>query len=131
MNETPSGASRVDQVDRAAGRCDGGAGRDSSSAAPTAVSPAAARNAAGIPLPAATSPSNMGPPPRPRSMNTLAVPAALPRSEGGNRGKIAPDTPRGGDAKPTPRTPAAAGKPPAAGTPAAGGHPTPPGAGGP
>jgi hypothetical protein len=71
--DKPSGAPRVDQADRSAGRCDGGAGRDSSSAAPTAVTMAAARNAVGIPLPAATSPSNMGPPSRPRSMKTLAV----------------------------------------------------------
>ena len=51
--DKPSGAPRVDQADRSAGRCDGGAGRDSSSAVPTAVTMAAARNAAGIPLPAA------------------------------------------------------------------------------
>src|SRR3954465_3385693 len=50
-----------------------------SRAAPVAVRPAAARKATGMLLAAPTRPRMMGPPLNPRSMNTLAVPAALPR----------------------------------------------------
>ena len=60
-----------------------GVGRAASRAAPAAVRAAAVGKAAGMLLAAATSRRMIGPPLNPRSMNTLAVPAALPRWKGG------------------------------------------------
>src|SRR3712207_551826 len=86
----PPPAARHDTVRRVARRV-----------APEALSAAAVRNAAGMLTVAATSPRTTGPPVKPRSMNTLAVPAALPLWDGDTWRKIAANTAGARKAVPT------------------------------
>jgi hypothetical protein len=62
---------------------------------------------AGMSACAATTPTSIGPSPKPRSMNTLAVPDAAPRSAGGTAWKIAANTAGVMNATPTASTTAA------------------------
>src|SRR4051794_39375054 len=102
-----------------------GVGRAASTATPAAVRAAPLRKAAGMPLAATTRPRRTGPPLNPRSMKMLAVPAALPRPDGGTGLKMAANTPRGREAgaAPSPRPPT--NKPPPPGAAAGGTQPTP------
>src|SRR4051794_18478989 len=100
-------------------------GREASSTTPAAARPAAVRNAAGIPLAAAMRPRTTGPPLSPRSMNALAVPAALPRWDGGTRLKMAANTAGVRKAVPIPSKVAPAKRLHAAGTAAMRTSPTP------
>src|SRR4051812_43363662 len=93
-----------------------GVGRDASTATPAAVRAAPLRKAAGMPLAATTRPRRTGPPLNPRSMKMLAVPAALPRSDGGTWLKKAANTPGGRKAGATGSTAAPANKHPPART---------------
>jgi hypothetical protein len=78
----------------AAGRAGGRPARplsasDRVQALPASATPAATANVHGIPALRATTPSRIGPAPRPRSRNALTVPEAAPRSEGGTEANTA------------------------------------------
>ena len=95
----PRRTGRQEMLPRSVGQ-PGAARQGGVQSAPTNATAAPAANAHGMPCGPATSPSAIGPKPKPRSMNALAVPAAAPRSDGVRGGEDRAEERRGRERHP-------------------------------